>query len=126
MKLSKLFLSAIALIVFNISQAQVNPTTGRIKPPDWGVAGVSNATYYYIPAIETYYDIRKGQYVYFQNGKWKRSTTMPITYRDYDLYNGYKVVLTDANEPFSDYNSLRAKYPITYHGELQATIRPKK
>ncbi len=125
MKLAKFLLTALFLIAFSSAKAQTK-NAGAVTFPNWGVAGVNNATYYYIPAAETYYDIRKGEFVYLQNGKWTRSASMPMTYRDYDLYNGYKVVLTDSKEPFAEYQTLRAKYPLTYHGELQATIRPKK
>lgn len=126
MKLVKFLLTAVAFIAFNQLQAQVNPTTGKATPPDWGVAGQDNATYYYIPATETYYDIRKGEYVYQQNGKWMRTTTLPTAYKDYDLYNGYKVVLTDDTEPFADYDNMRVKYAKDYKGEPQKTYKVKK
>ena len=126
MKLVKYLLTAMVFLAFNAIQAQVNPTTGRIKPPDWGVAGHDNATYYYIPAAETYYDIKRSEYVYLSDGKWVRTNTLPTAYQDYDLYSGYKVILTDMKEPFSGYNTLREKYPKTYQGELQMAIKPRK
>lgn len=126
MKLVKYLLTAMVFLAFNAIQAQVNPTTGKIKPPDWGVAGQDNATYYYIPAAETYYDIKRGEYVYLSDGKWIRATTLPTAYRDYDLYSGYKVVIIEGNEPFNDYVTLRTKYPKTYQGELQMAIKPRK
>lgn len=112
-------------IAFSSVQAQVK-TTVTTTLPDWGVAGQDNATYYYIPAAETYYDVRNKKYVYMQDGKWVRTNSIPTAYQDYDLYSGYKVVLTQTQEPFSDFNNLRVKYPSTYQGELQATIKPRK
>ena len=123
MKLKKILLVAILCIAFSALQAQVKTT---VTLPDWGVAGSDNATYYYIPATETYYDVRKGEYVYQQDGKWVRTATMPAAYKDYDLYNGYKVVLTDDKEPFADYDNMRVKYAKTFKGDPQKTYKVKK
>jgi hypothetical protein len=123
MKLSKFLLAAIAFIAFNATQAQVKTT---VTIPDWGVAGHDNATYYYIPDTETYYDIRKGQYVYLQDGNWVRTTSMPEIYKDYDLYSGYKVVITDDKEPFADFENMKVKYAKGYKGEPQKTYKVKK
>jgi len=122
MKLSKILLAALVCIAFSSSQAQVKTT---VMLPGWGVAGNDNATYYYIPATETYYDVRKGEYVYQEDGKWVRNTTLPVAYKDYDLYSGYKVVLTDDTEPFADYDNMRSKYSKTYKGESQKTYKVK-
>lgn len=124
MKPLKFLLSVLFFIA--ISSAHAQTKTATLTLPDWGVADFDMATYYYIPATETYYDIKNKEYVYLQDSKWIRSSAMPAAYADYDLYNGYKVVLTDAKEPFTHYNYLRSKYPKTYKGKLQATIRPRK
>lgn len=125
MKSLKFILPAIAAIAFTTIQAQsVNRTTTTL--PDWGVAGYDNATYYYIPDIETYYDVRAKHYVYMENGKWARTTTLPATNKDYDLYSGYKVVLTDDKEPFADYDKLKIRYAKGYKGVPQKTYKIKK
>ncbi len=123
MKLPKILLASLFFLAMGFAQAQTKTTT-TVTYPDWGVAG-QDATYYYIPATETYYDIRKGQYVYMQDGKWMRTTTMPAAYKDYDLYSGYKVVINDPKEPFGDYETLRAKYGKDYKGETQKTYKVK-
>ena len=123
MKSAKFFLVAIVFIAFNSLQAQVKTT---MTFPDWGVAGQDDATYYYIPGAETYYDLQNKEYVYMQDGKWIRTSTIPITYANYDLYNGYKVVLTDKNEPFADYENMRIKYARDFKGEPQKTYKVKK
>lgn len=122
MKLQKILMAALVCIAFNSAQAQVKTT---VTIPDWGVAGNDDATYYYIPATETYYDLRKGEYVYQQDSKWVRTTTLPAAYKDYDLYSGYKVVLTDDKEPFDDYENMRVKYAKNYKGEVQKTYKVK-
>ena len=115
-------MAALVCIAFNSAQAQIKTT---VTIPDWGVAGNDDATYYYIPATETYYDLRKGEYVYQQDSKWVRTTTLPAAYKDYDLYSGYKVVLTDDKEPFDDYENMRVKYAKNYKGEVQKTYKVK-
>jgi hypothetical protein len=122
MKVTKILLAAFLCIAFGSAQAQVKTT---VTLPDWGVAGSDNATYYYIPATETYYDIRKGQYVYQEDGKWVRTASLPTAYKDYDLYSGYKVVLTDDKEPFGDYDNMRVKYAKTFKGDPQKTYKVK-
>ena len=122
MKLQKIWMAALVCIAFSSAQAQVKTT---VTLPDWGVAGNDDATYYYIPATETYYDLRKGEYVYQQDSKWVRTTTLPAAYKDYDLYSGYKVVLTDDKEPFADYDNMRVKYAKNYKGEVQKTYKVK-
>lgn len=127
MKVSKFLLTAMVFMAVNQVGAQVKTTVTTTKTtiPDWGVAGQDNATYYYIPATETYYDVRKGEYVYQQDGKWVKTTTLPTEYKDYDLYNGYKVVLTDDKEPYADYDNMRVKYAKTYKGDPQKTYKVK-
>lgn len=122
MKLQKNLMAVLVCIAFSSAQAQVKTT---VTLPDWGVAGNDDATYYYIPATETYYDLRKGEYVYQQDSKWVRTTTLPAAYKDYDLYSGYKVVLTDDKEPFDDYDNMRVKYSKNYKGEVQKTYKVK-
>jgi hypothetical protein len=125
MKLQNFLLGVLLCITFSSVQAQA-PVRTTVTLPDWGVAGNDKATYYYIPATETYYDVRKGEYVYQQDGKWVRTNTLPTAYKDYDLYSGYKVVLTDDKEPFDNYEDMRVKYAKTYKGEEQKTYKVKK
>jgi hypothetical protein len=124
MRLPKFLLTALFFIAVSSAQAQTKTTT-TVTYPDWGVAG-QDATYYYIPATETYYDIRSKQYIYQEDGKWVRNNSMPAAYADYDLYNGYKVVLNQETEPFTDFESMKIKYAKDYKGEPQKTYKVKK
>jgi hypothetical protein len=123
MKLPKFLLAVIALVAFGTTQAQ---TTTTATLPDWGVAGQDNARYYYIPDIETYYDIKGRQFVYMKDGEWERSTELPAMYKDFDLYEGYKVVLTEDREPYDDFDMTKVKYAKGYKGDPQKTIKIKK
>jgi len=108
----------------NIGTPNVNVHVGT--PPVWGPVGYDEVEYYYLPDIQMYYDIRMSQYIYFGNGKWIRSRYLPGYCRDYDLYHGYKVVLTDyhGRAPYTYYNSHRVKYYKGYKGKPQKMRGP--
>jgi hypothetical protein len=127
MKKLRVLLSAIVLFIAFGAQAQVETTkttTVTTTLPDWGVAGADNARYYYIPDIETYYDVKGANFVYMKDGKWVKAKEVPVA--DYDLYDGYKVVLTDDAEPYGDFAKMKAKYTKGYKGEPQKTVKIKQ
>ena len=128
MKTLKLLAAGILLLATTATtQAQVSVNVNIGTPPAWGPAGYSNIDYYYIPDIQSYYDIRLSQFIYFGNGRWIRSRNLPQQYRNYDLYNGYKVVLHDyhGKSPYVHYKTHKAKYYKGYKGKPQKAIGHK-
>ncbi|HJS01497.1 MAG TPA: hypothetical protein VJ780_11230 [Flavobacterium sp.] len=120
-------LIAAAIVVFattTTGQAQVSVNVNIGTPPAWGPAGYSNVDYYYIPDVQSYYDIRHSQFIYYGNGKWVRSRYLPRAYRNYDLYSGYKVVLTNYHgaTPYVHYKDHKSKYYKGYKGKPQKNI----
>ncbi|HEU0136600.1 MAG TPA: hypothetical protein VFQ50_04860 [Flavobacterium sp.] len=109
------------LLATTAAQAQVGVNVNLKSAPSWGPAGYSNATYYYLPDVETYYDVNRQQYVYLSNSKWIRSSNLPAAHRGYNLYNGYKVVFTNP-EPYKYFNTHKVKYKKGYKGKPQRTI----
>lgn len=99
----------------------VTPKVVIASPPVWGPVGYDNVEYYYLPDIQIYYDIRLAQYIYFGNGKWIRSRNLPSHCRNYNLYNGYKVALTDyhGHSPYNHFNNHKVKYYKGYKGKPQ-------
>ena len=95
------------------------------SPPEWGPVGYDNMEYYYLPDIQVYYDVRQSQYIYFGGGKWVRSRYLPSHCRNYNLYDGYKVVLTDyhGRTPYTHFNTHKAKYHKGYKGKPQKNRR---
>lgn len=130
MKAMKLLSALILLIVTANAEAQVSVNVNIGAPPAWAPVGYETAEYYYLPDVESYYDVRSSQFIYFGNGQWVRTRYLPRPYRHYDLYNGYKVVLTDyhGHAPYTHFKSHRVKYYKGYHGAPQRTIgvRPVK
>ncbi|WP_338644972.1 hypothetical protein V5J73_08470 [Flavobacterium sp. KS-LB2] len=125
MKTLKLIIAGIILFASaNTMQAQVSVNVNIGSPPAWGPAGYSNVDYYYLPDVQAYYDIRATQFIYFGGGKWIRSRNLPNQYRNYNLYNGYKVVLNDyhGSRPYSNFNSHKVKYYKGYKGKPQKSI----
>ena len=129
MKTLKLTIAGMILLVSNNTmQAQVSVNVNIGSPPAWGPVGYSSVDYYYLPDIEAYYDIRASQFIYFGRGKWIRSRNLPYHYRNYNLYNGYKVVLNDyhGSRPYNHFKSHKVKYYKGYKGKPQKTIGVRK
>ena len=103
------------------SQFRVNVNIG--SQPVWGPVGYDHVDYYYLPDIETYYYVPTRQFIYFSNGRWIYSSSLPYRYRNYDLNRGYKVVV---NQPraYQNYSLHRAEYSrYRNYGGRQMIIR---
>ena len=125
MKTLKLIIAGIIIFASaHTMQAQVSVNVNLGNPPSWGPVGYSSVDYYYLPDIQSYYDIRASQFIYFGQGKWIRSRNLPNQYRNYNLYNGYKVVLNDyrGSRPYNNFKSHKVKYYKGYKGKPQKSI----
>jgi len=112
MKTLKVLIAGLGLLMAGTLEAQVSVNVSIGSRPDWGPVGYTEANYYYLPDIEAYYDIRASNFIYINNGTWVRARYLPTRYRNYDLYNGYKVVLTDyhGSRPYAHFNTHKVKY----------------
>jgi hypothetical protein len=124
MKTLKSLLIGMMFIACSPMMAQVSVNVNIGSPPAWGPAGYTEVRYYYLPDIDTYYDVSTGQYIYVRNGGWVRATTLPVVHRRYNLYSGYKVVLTDYRgaTPYVYYKTHKVKYPHGYRPGPQKTV----
>lgn len=127
MKTIKFILFGIGLIFASEAQAQITVKLNADLAPQWGPANYSNARYYYLPDVEAYYDIEKSSFVYPLGNTWYSSAQLPLRYRDYDLYNGYKVAMSDYNgkPPYGLFKFHKVKYSNGYKGKYQKTIGQK-
>ena len=96
------------LLANNIT-AQERVKMNITSQPDWGPTGYDYVDYYYLPEIESYYNVPKHQYVYSNNGKWMFSNNLPPAYKAYNVYNGPKVVINEPT-PYLNFNDHKAKY----------------
>lgn len=99
--------------------SQETASRDRYNAPDWAPAYESGVRYYYIPDIETYYDVANKQYIYLDQGHWISSLDLPPVYRGYDLYNGYSVMLDRrVYEPWRYHQNYVSSYPRYYYRDM--------
>jgi len=124
MKTLKLIVFGMILMFAGTMQSQISVRLNVGTPPHWGPSGYSNVRYYYLPDIESYYDVNSSMFIYYSGNRWIHSRNLPARYRDYDLYNGYKVVLNDyrGNTPYIHFRENRMKYAKGYRGHEQRNI----
>jgi hypothetical protein len=130
MKALKFIVIGLMLFLASTVQAQVVVSANFGSPPPWGPAGYNEVRYYYLPDVEAYYDVKSSKFIYYSGGKWVHRKYLPTQYRSYDLYGGYKVVMTDyrGNTPYTYFTEYKTKYARGYSGQAQKTIgeRPGK
>ena len=117
--MKKLLLTAMVLgaILFNNNETKAQVRIGvniNIGRPSWGVPGNYAGDYYYMPEIDTYYDIPRRQFIYFQGNNWVFASELPYAYRGYDLNRGYKVIVNEPR-PYLRGNIYRNRYSNYYN-----------
>ena len=125
MKTLKIFLAGFAMVLSSQLQAQVSVNVNIGGRPDWAPVTYTEANYYYLPDVEAYYDVRGSNFIYVNNGNWITARHLPARYRNYDLYAGPKVVLTDyrGNRPYTHFKTHRVKYYRGYHAPRTVVIK---
>lgn len=93
----------------NYVNAQINVNVNVGSQPLWGPTGYDHVDNYYLPEIDSYYNVPQNQYVYLVNGKWVRKTTLPAQYSNFDLYRTYKVVI-NGDKPYLKHGDHVVKY----------------
>jgi len=126
MKTLKLMIIGLLFCLANIIHAQIAINV-TLNPPLWGPAGYSEVRYYYLPDVEAYYDIQSLMFIYYRGGKWTRGHHLPAHNKNYDLYNGYKVVMSDyhGNTPYIYFKDHKLKYAKGYQAKKQKTVGKK-
>jgi len=121
--MKKIILTAAILLSclsVKIASAQISLSINIGSQPDWGPVGYDHADYYYLPDVDSYYDVNAHQYVYLNNNVWVHGATLPPRYGNYDVYHSYKVVVNQRN-PWVHNDVIRKKY-VTYKGRRDQTI----
>lgn len=117
----------VGCLSFKAADAQIRFSIGFNigNQPDWGPVGYNTAHYYYMPDINTYYDVDAHQYVYLENNSWIHAGALPSRYANYDRYNSYKVVVNDRN-PWEHNATFKAKYQRYKGRRGQGVIRDSR
>lgn len=115
-----IFTFLIFYLCFCVPSIAQNPSAPL---PLWAPANSGKAAFLYIPSVDIYYDIEKGEYIY-QNkrGKLKFSQQLPKHILEDDLYNVYKVILNHL-APYLNYASDRVRYAGFALRRGQQTVR---
>ena len=127
MKKVLLFSVLVAGAAFGVSpaRAQISMHINIGAQPSWGPSGYNYVEYYYLPDIQVFYNVPSRTFVYYDDGRWMNSPSLPPWYRDYDLYSGYKVVVNEPN-PWNRCNYYSRRYaPHGYYGR-QVIIRDNR
>ena len=116
-----------ALFLAGTLQAQVSVNVNIGTPPLWGPVGYTEVRYYYLPDVEAFYDIQAVMFICYAEGEWVHKAHLPSKYKSYDLYDGYKVVMTDyhGNTPYIYFTEYKTKYAKGYRGPAQKTYGEK-
>ncbi|ADY53619.1 hypothetical protein Pedsa_3080 [Pseudopedobacter saltans DSM 12145] len=113
-----------SVFTFKTADAQVrlNVNVNLGSQPLWGPAGYNYVEYYYVPDIDVYYHVNSRKYTYYNGKKWLTVGNLPKKYRNYNFYNGYKVVVNKPR-PWESHSYYAANYG-KYRGYVgQPTIR---
>ncbi len=124
--MKKLLLTSLIVGAFLVAeqteaQVRVNLNVNIGPRPAWGLPGTYAGDYYYLPEIDTYYDIPRGQFIYFNGGNWVFAAELPYMYRSYDLYRGYKVVINEPR-PYLHCDVYRNRYSNYYNNYRRQVI----
>jgi len=123
MKALKLIIVGLILFFAASVEAQISMQINVGNPPQWGPSGYTDVRYYYLPDVEAYYDVPSSMFIYYNGVSWIHRRSLPHLYRNYDLYSGYKVVMTDyhGNTPYVHFKDYKLKYAKGYRGNPQKT-----
>lgn len=123
--LAAIFISGLLSTGIAKAQIKINLNLNVDSQPDWGPTGYDHAEYYYLPDIDCYYDVPNQQYVYLNGKNWTRSASLPSRYKNYDLYNSYKVVINE-KQPYLHDATYRTKYAGYKGRRNQPVIRDSR
>lgn len=116
---------ALSLVTVQKASAQISVNINIGSQPDWGPVGYDHVDYYYLPDVDAYYDVPSRRYVYLDNNVWVHRTYLPVKYRNYNLYNGYKVVVNEQS-PWMHHTVIRDKYVVYRNHPGQGAIRDSR
>ena len=84
--------------------------------PSWAPDYYPGVRYYYLPDIETFYDLSTREFVYLNDGQWFYSADLPPIYADYDLNNCFVIDINQNTfEPWMHYQYYVSHYPRFYY-----------
>ncbi|MBD1386864.1 hypothetical protein IDJ75_16385 [Mucilaginibacter rigui] len=101
------------------AQVSVSLNVGTWTPP----AEYADASYYYLPDVDSYYYVPTHQYIYLSGNTWVWRNTLPVRYNYYNINDGYKVAVYRPR-PYRYYYSDRNRY-AHYRGVKNVIVRDR-
>jgi len=84
--------------------------------PSWAPEYYAGTRYYYLPDVESYYDLTTSRFVYMDNGNWIYSTTLPNFYAGFSLNDCFVVIVqSKVYEPWMHHQFYISHYPRYYY-----------
>ncbi len=127
--MKKLIIAAVLFAGFAVAHtatAQVSIHINIGNQPAWGPVGYDYARYYYLPEINSYYDINAERFMYQDRGRWITARHLPPSYGRINLYNTYKVVVNRSYAPYRDNRMDIVKYGKYKSSRNQMVIRDSR
>lgn len=93
------------------------------RQPAWGPEGYEQASYYYLPDLNIYYDVANALFYYLSGGSWISNKHLPDKYKSSDLYSLYKVVINKEKNPWTNNKTHKKQYKDYKNDKTQTAIR---
>jgi hypothetical protein len=109
--LSVSIFSGCSVLTYGLLEMRIN-----YENPQWAPPYYSGARYYYLPDLESYYDLSTREFIFLNDGQWCYSYNIPSLYAGYDLNNCFAIVL-DVNvfKPWMHHQYYLSHYPRYYY-----------
>jgi hypothetical protein len=108
-----------------IAQVHDNSSINLDIQPIWGPIGYDYVEYYYLPDIESYYNVPQNRFYYYEEGHWIGRSYLPSRFSNYNLYKSYKIVVTE-REPWKNHKTYSKKYSSYKNRHGQKLIRDSR
>lgn len=99
----------IAAATYQPAKAQLSVNINIGSQPQWGPRGYDYVDYYYLPEVQSYYHVPTKRFVYLDRNKWVHRKSLPNRYRNYNLYQGQKIVINRPT-PYLQHHQYQANY----------------
>lgn len=118
-KLSLLAFAMLSFLMFSASDLQgqnYQAAPVGYDNPQWAPPYYPGVRYYYLPDIETYYDLESREFVFLYNGQWCYSQECPSVSMGFDLNTCFAIAL-DINvyQPWMHHHYYISHYPRYYY-----------
>lgn len=114
----------LSLVVFSFifipkGEAQVKVNININSQPLWGPVGYDYVQYYYLPEVDSYYNVNNRKFTYWSGRRWVTKSRLPSQYRNVDLFRTYKVVV-NSRDPWKrhDINRKRNRSYASNHSQV--------